>query len=484
MTISTTSNQITLAGNGATTVFSFNFVGDSPSDVEVIYTNANGAQTTIAASQYLVAINPSVPGQLWGLGGTVTYPLVGSPIAAGTTLTIQRILSLTQEVDISNQGDFYPTVTERALDVLCMEIQQLAARTGQIRGTWISGVQYNYSDIVVDGPAGANTGNLYSCAISNLSGTWATDLSNGDWSLALNVQSIVNSLPQISNNQVFGNISGGTATPTGVNVSALLDSAIGSIQGSVLYRSGSAWTVLTPGTSGQVLTTQGASANPQWSSTSGTGSVTSVATGAGLTGGPITTTGTVSLATVADKAMLANTSGGTAVPGATTLSAYLDNVLGSTQGSIIYRGGATWASLGPGSSGQLLQSQGAGLNPHWVSSSGVGTVTAGTALILNPYNTSTTSNGLHGLGSVPSFYITNLICTSPDLNYSVGDVIQMYGAPANGSGDTSFTVSGDATRVYLSTAQTIRITNKTGAGGNANIAVGNWQLVITPYKIN
>ncbi len=49
--------------------------------------------------------------------------------------------------------------------------------------------------------------------------------------------------------------------------------------------------------------------------------VSNVATGAGLAGGPITTTGTISLATIADKSVLANTSGGTAAPSATTLTA-------------------------------------------------------------------------------------------------------------------------------------------------------------------
>jgi len=41
---------------------------------------------------------------------------------------------------------------------------------------------------------------------------------------------------------------------------------LGATQGAVLYRSGSAWTVLAPGTAGQVLTTGGAAANPAWTS--------------------------------------------------------------------------------------------------------------------------------------------------------------------------------------------------------------------------
>jgi hypothetical protein len=52
------------------------------------------------------------------------------------------------------------------------------------------------------------------------------------------------------------------------------------------------------GTSGQVLTSAGTGNTPTWT-TPTTGTVTSVATGTGLTGGPITSTGTISLANTA-----------------------------------------------------------------------------------------------------------------------------------------------------------------------------------------
>lgn len=46
--------------------------------------------------------------------------------------------------------------------------------------------------------------------------------------------------------------------------SAVLDKVFGSTQGSILYRGASAWSLLAPGTDGQVLTTKGAGANPEW----------------------------------------------------------------------------------------------------------------------------------------------------------------------------------------------------------------------------
>ena len=46
-------------------------------------------------------------------------------------------------------------------------------------------------------------------------------------------------------------------------IEAILD-AIGAVQGSILYRSAIGWVALPPGTSGQVLTSQGAGMNPIW----------------------------------------------------------------------------------------------------------------------------------------------------------------------------------------------------------------------------
>lgn len=369
-TISTLASQITVAGNNSQTVFQFPFTVGSTSEIALIETSSSGVQTTIPPSQYLVALNPIQTGFLWPVGGSVTFPLSGSPIAAGTTLTIMRVLPLTQNTALSNLGNFYPSAVEEGLDTGVMQTQQVAAKNGTIRGTWLPGTAYNYGDIVTDGPSGANTGNLYACAIANTSATWSTDLAAGDWVLVLNIQSIVNVNPAIANNYLFGNISGISAAPYGVSASAFLNSAFGNTQGDILYQNGSGWVVLPPGTNGQVLKTQGAGANPVWGSTSGTGTVTSVSTGTGLTGGPITSAGTLSLATIANNALLANTSGSTSAPGATTVSALLDSVFGTTQGAILYRGGTVWSALAPGTSGYFLETQGSAANPTWSAPAG------------------------------------------------------------------------------------------------------------------
>lgn len=76
------------------------------------------------------------------------------------------------------------------------------------------------------------------------------------------------------------------------NIQALLDS-IGSTRGDVLFRGAGGWSVLAPGTAGQVLTTGGAGADPSWAAGGGGGggsglfnqvmSATPTSAGTGLT---------------------------------------------------------------------------------------------------------------------------------------------------------------------------------------------------------
>lgn len=124
MTIGTPLSTITLSGNGVTTSFAYPFLIPAASDAQVVYTNAAGVETFLLPTQYTIA------GVGTSTGGTVTYPLSGSPIAGGTTLTISRVLPLVQTTSISNQGPTFEA-TEGALDTLEMQIQQLQAQITQ-----------------------------------------------------------------------------------------------------------------------------------------------------------------------------------------------------------------------------------------------------------------------------------------------------------------------------------------------------------------
>ena len=99
------------------------------------------------------------------------------------------------------------------------------------------------------------------------------------------------------------------------------------------------------------------------------GTVTSVATGTGLTGGPITSSGTLALAPVTTGNLLANISGSTAAPTPNTLTAIMDALFTSTQGSVLYRNSTVWTFIGPGTSGQVFTTGGAAANPSWTTPS-------------------------------------------------------------------------------------------------------------------
>jgi hypothetical protein len=130
-TVTSAQSSVVIGGNGSITNFTFPFIGVASNDITVIYTDANGNQTTLTPNtQYTLTLTAPLPGAIWGLGGSVTYPLVGSPIASGTTITIARTLPYLQTVS-SNQGQAFPTAVEAALDLLSMQIQQLNALFGR-----------------------------------------------------------------------------------------------------------------------------------------------------------------------------------------------------------------------------------------------------------------------------------------------------------------------------------------------------------------
>jgi hypothetical protein len=194
-------------------------------------------------------------------------------------------------------------------------------------------------------------------------------------------------LASVADKALLANVTGSSAAPTGVSLSILLDAVLGTARGSVLWRSASGWVALTAGTAGQFLQTGGTSGDVTWGTPSGAGTVTSVGSGTGLTGGPITSAGTLSLATVTDNQVLANITGTTAPPTGTTFTLLLDHALGATRGMVIYRGASAWAALAPGAAGAVLTAHGAGADPTWVTGSGSGTVTqvnTGTGLIGGP----------------------------------------------------------------------------------------------------
>lgn len=136
---------------------------------------------------------------------------------------------------------------------------------------------------------------------------------------------------------------GGGSTP---DIQTLLD-GISSTHGTILYRNAADWVALAPGTSGQILETLGAAANPAWAA----------------------------------------------------ISVILDTI-SSTRGVVLYRGASGWAALSPGTAGQLLHTGGTGADPYWgdqTSYANVGGTGDRTAII------TVTSNGAMNSGTDSNF---------------------------------------------------------------------------------
>jgi hypothetical protein len=148
-------------------------------------------------------------------------------------------------------------------------------------------------------------------------------------------------LAAITDGDVLGNTSGASAAPVPTTLTLLFDHVFGAAQGTLLYRSATAWFALAPGTSGQFLSTGGASANLAWAN-------------APATGAPIATL-----------TILSNLTGGTTTAIGNTLSNILDAIISSARGELIYRSNTGWRGLGAGTSGQVLTTHGGTGDPTW-----------------------------------------------------------------------------------------------------------------------
>lgn len=113
-------------GNGITTDFPFTFKVFSVDQVFVTLMDAAGVEHAgISGADYTVALNAD---QNTMPGGTVA---TATPPAPGTRLTITSRVPNLQHLDLTNQGGFYPTTINQALDRATIQIQQLAERASR-----------------------------------------------------------------------------------------------------------------------------------------------------------------------------------------------------------------------------------------------------------------------------------------------------------------------------------------------------------------
>jgi len=127
MTISSTTRKAgPYTGNGVTTVFPFAFKVFAVADVRVVRADQYGAETDLTlGTHYTVSLNSN---QDSNPGGTVT--LQSAP-ASSYTITLTSQVANLQPVTMMNQGGYYPTVINDALDRLTIQIQQLSEQVSR-----------------------------------------------------------------------------------------------------------------------------------------------------------------------------------------------------------------------------------------------------------------------------------------------------------------------------------------------------------------
>lgn len=126
MTISSENYRKQYSGNDSTTVFPYDFKITADTQLNVIKTSSIGVETTLVLDTDYSVSGVGVEG-----GGNVTYPISGTALASGETITIRRILPLTQTTDLTNGQAFQAQTLEDALDRAVMITQQLKEETSR-----------------------------------------------------------------------------------------------------------------------------------------------------------------------------------------------------------------------------------------------------------------------------------------------------------------------------------------------------------------
>jgi hypothetical protein len=118
VSVPTTNSVATFYGNGSTGPFTFNFKFFADADINAVRTDAAGVVNTLYSGA-----GYSLTGAGNESGGAMTLDV---PLESGETLTIYRVVPLTQDTILPDNGPFFASTHERAFDKMVMMSQQLA----------------------------------------------------------------------------------------------------------------------------------------------------------------------------------------------------------------------------------------------------------------------------------------------------------------------------------------------------------------------
>lgn len=124
MAVSSLVNRNNYTGNGSASVFTYGFRILDQSQLTVTVKDSADLETTLViTTDYTVQSVGSNTGTITLVNAGQAW-LSGGNLATGYTMSIRRILPLTQATDIRNQGTFYPEVHEDQFDRQIMISQQ------------------------------------------------------------------------------------------------------------------------------------------------------------------------------------------------------------------------------------------------------------------------------------------------------------------------------------------------------------------------
>lgn len=203
-----------------------------------------------------------------GVGATITASANGQLVIDGYTLLVGDNVLIIGVLPVYARGVYVVTQTG--------DVTHPFILTRHFR--YQTGAQFVKAIVVTSGSGGATLwGMMFQCTNNTapiigtdsinfipISGNLYLNLTSSALTTSYNAGVGTLSLTPIASNSVIANISGISAEPSGATLTALIDAALGTTQGDVLFRNATAWTVLPPGTNGQCLMTQGASADPVW----------------------------------------------------------------------------------------------------------------------------------------------------------------------------------------------------------------------------
>lgn len=127
MTVQSTNNRNDYVGNGSANVYPYTFRIFEASDLIVVVRDpADGSETQLQLStHYTVSgVGEAAGGNITLVNGAFDWLDSGGDLESGWVIAILRVLPLTQQTDIRNQGAYFPEIHEDQFDRIAMIEQQ------------------------------------------------------------------------------------------------------------------------------------------------------------------------------------------------------------------------------------------------------------------------------------------------------------------------------------------------------------------------